>query len=137
MNLISKEIDIDDCVPYDGGFTGGKAKWRRTESPMYPKVKASLKRDGMINPLWVFELPGGKYRIAKGCCRAVAAWDLLKEGDERFRKLKVLCAPIGMERRDANRQFRASDYEENIPMLDGHGKEIEEDGKVKYFPKGF
>ena len=137
MKIELREVDIEDCMPYESGYGGKKAEWRRTQSSMYPKVKASLKKDGMINPLWVFELPGGKFRIVKGACRAVAAFDLVREGLEKFKKVKVLVAPIGMERRDANRQWRSSGYVEDVPMVDDKGNVIVEEGKTRMFPRGF
>jgi hypothetical protein len=130
-------VSILNCIAYESGYEGRKAQWRRDVSPMYKKVRASLKSVGMINPLWAFELPDGKYRITKGCCRAVACYDLQKEGDVRFKKVRVLVAPNGMSRKIANRLWRKSGYVADIPMLDGGGKKIIVDGKVRMFPIGF
>lgn len=128
--LIEKEVNIEDCVPYDTGYTGKKAEWRRKESPMYPKVKASVEKFGMINPLWLFERGDGKYRIGKGCCRAVVCYDL------GIKKVKALIAPVGMERKVANRLFRNSEYKDAY-FVGSDGEVVLENGKPKVIPKGF
>ena len=125
QKLVEKEVDLEDCIPYSCGYNGKKAHWRRTESEMYKKVKASLKIQGMVNPFWVFETAEGKYRIVKGSCRAIASWDLLQEGDESFKKVKILMAPLGISRRLANVLFRSSEYKD-VFMVNG-----------ELFPKGF
>lgn len=128
--LIVKEVPLKKCIAYEGGYTGKKAEWRRTKSAMYPHVKGSLIKYGMINPLWVFENNDGTYRIAKGCCRAVACWDL------GIKIVKVLIAPLGMERRVANRLFREYGYKDAY-YVDEKGDVVIQDGKPKVIPKGF
>jgi len=127
MELIHKIVKLEDCIPYPGGYTGKKSQWRRKESSMYPKVRLSLEKVGMKNPLWVFEEENGKYRIAKGCCRAVAWYDMGK------REVDVLIAPFGMDRKTANKLFRNSDFEEDIFMIDSKTEEF----LSEKFPKGF
>jgi len=139
QKLIEKEVDLLDCIPYPCGYNGKKAHWRRTESEMYKKVKLSLRRYGMVNPLWVFETAGGMYQIVKGSCRAVAAWDLLQEGDKRFTGVRVLVAPLGMSRQIANKLFRSSEYKD-VSLLDLNTGEVLKNpstGEVEIFPKGF
>ncbi len=127
MELIRKIVKLEDCIPYPGGYAGKKAHWRRTKSSMYPKVMLSLKKVDMINPLWVFEEKDGKYRIAKGCCRAVAWYDMGKTA------VAVLIAPFGMDRKTANKLFRNSDFEEDIFMIDPKTGEF----LSEKFPRGF
>jgi len=137
QKLIEKQVDIEDCIPYPGGYEGSKADWRRT-SGMYSKVKVSLKVQGMVNPLWVFETPEGKYRVVKGSCRAIVCYDLVQQGYKEFRKVKVLVAPLGMERGIANKLFKSSKFVEDIPMIDPKTYEfVMENGGIKNFPKGF
>jgi len=125
--LIRKIVKLEDCVPYPGGYTGEKSQWRRNKSPMYPKIRLSLEKVGMINPLWVFLEEDGTYRIVKGSCRAVAWYDMGKKDVE------VLIAPLGMDRKQANALFRNSDFIENIFMIDPKTGEF----LSEKFPKGF
>lgn len=121
MDLRLQNIKIEDCILYPQDIIDAKLKWLRTEFPMFQHIKASLKKDGMINPIWVFELSNGKYKIAKGCARCIAWLDL------GHTTIKALVASLGMKRKIANNLFYTSEYVEDIQMID----------KTMYFPKGF
>jgi len=112
MELILKEVNLSDCLPYCGsiGRDGGcrdSSRWvvnSKTKAHI-EKIMRSIQEQGMVNPLWVLE-HNSKYKIIRGSARAVACKEL------SIQKVKVLVVPLGMSRQTAEALFKQVEYKQ-------------------------
>ena len=103
-------IDINNLEPSTKNF------YRVQEDPAIEKqnerTKAEIEMFGVLQPLRVREIEGGKYRITTGERRFLACRRLVEEGKEEFRKIPCIIKTALSEEDEQMELIITNDYRE-------------------------